>query len=249
MCNTQACDIGKPPCPVSEWSDWSSCLGQCGKDGYKERHRTLGAAPSYDTAPCPPLSETSTCTVDCSPACIVSPWSAWSACTKACGGGTTTHTRTVVSPTDPAAVAAAYCPTLAETRACNAQPCPIQCEMSPWGSWDTCSSPCGEGKYKRSRSVLVPCSHGAQPCGPTVDVGTCSASKACDSDCAYSAWSAWSTCTAPCGGTGTTQRTRTKTGGGSNCGEVSQVRSLLLAPAAPVPAPAPSPHPSCFCYC
>lgn len=222
VCNTQACDSGKPPCPVSEWSDWSSCLGQCGKDGYKERHRTLGAAPSYDTAPCPPLSETSTCTVDCSPACIVSPWSAWSACTKACGGGTTTHTRTVVSPTDPAAVAAAYCPTLAETRACNAQPCPIQCEMSPWGSWDTCSSPCGEGKYKRSRSVLVPCSHGAQPCGPTVDVGTCSASKACDSDCAYSAWSAWSTCTAPCGGTGMTKRTRTKTGGGSNCGEVSQ---------------------------
>lgn len=52
--------------------------------------------------------------------CIVSEWSEWSDCSAACGGGTQTRTRTVVTPPSGGGVA---CPELEESRSCNEDPC------------------------------------------------------------------------------------------------------------------------------
>lgn len=52
--------------------------------------------------------------------CVVSDWSAWSACTASCDGGVQTRTRTILVP---AAFGGQPCPVLEETRVCNVQPC------------------------------------------------------------------------------------------------------------------------------
>jgi len=56
-------------------------------------------------------------------ACTTAPWSAWSSCTKTCGGGTQTHTRHLVAPSAGSADAARMCK-LSNQRACNTHPCP-----------------------------------------------------------------------------------------------------------------------------
>lgn len=53
--------------------------------------------------------------------CKVSEWSDWGACSKECGGGTQSRTRTV---TTPAANGGTPCPTLSDTQPCNTQDCP-----------------------------------------------------------------------------------------------------------------------------
>ncbi|MDD5307932.1 MAG: thrombospondin type-1 domain-containing protein [Deltaproteobacteria bacterium] len=59
----------------------------------------------------------------CAPSidCVVSGWSAWSACTVLCGGGTQGRTRTIVTPP---ACGGLACPPLVEIAGCNLQACP-----------------------------------------------------------------------------------------------------------------------------
>jgi hypothetical protein len=52
--------------------------------------------------------------------CKVSKWGEWSKCTKKCGGGSTSRSRTIVTPP---ARGGAGCPALTETQKCNAQEC------------------------------------------------------------------------------------------------------------------------------
>lgn len=60
-------------------------------------------------------------TVDCAGS-----WSAWSTCSKECGGGT--QTRTFIVTTQPANGGAA-CPTSPESRSCNTLACGSQCVL------------------------------------------------------------------------------------------------------------------------
>ena len=54
--------------------------------------------------------------------CVVSPWSAYGACSASCGGGTQTQTRTIVTP---ASNGGAACPALSQSQSCNVQACNI----------------------------------------------------------------------------------------------------------------------------
>lgn len=54
--------------------------------------------------------------------CKVGSWSAWSTCTKTCGGGTKTRTRKI---TQQPANGGAACPPLSESQPCNTQACPV----------------------------------------------------------------------------------------------------------------------------
>jgi len=56
-------------------------------------------------------------------ACTTTLWSAWSSCTKTCGGGTQTHTRQLIAPAAGSADAARMCKQ-SNQRACNTHPCP-----------------------------------------------------------------------------------------------------------------------------
>jgi hypothetical protein len=119
------------------------------------------------------------------------------------------------------------CPALTQTRGCNHVPCNTDCKMSDWTNATACSEPCGAGFLTRRRTVatlgklclslrlavLVPyalsvAQYQGAKCGDLHLHEDCTAAQ-CPAACtsALSDWSAWSTCSMPCGG-GKQTRTR-----------------------------------------
>ncbi len=97
--------------------------------------------------------------------CVVSNWSAWSTCDKPCGTGTQTRTRAI---TTQAANGGTACPTvLSESQQCNTQACPVDCLVSDWSAWSTCTKPCGTGTQTRTRTIQRQAANGGKVC-PTV---------------------------------------------------------------------------------
>lgn len=47
------------------------------------------------------------------------------------------------------------CPLLMEEISCNTDPCVLNCEVSNWSKWSTCTASCGGGTTSRSRTILV----------------------------------------------------------------------------------------------
>jgi hypothetical protein len=105
--------------------------------------------------------------------CKMSDWTQWGACSKTCGGGTQTRTRTV---TTPAANGGVACPALTDTSNCNVQPCPVDC-VGSWSNWGECDAKCGTGMRNRIYSVSRAAEHGGQAC-PVPDRAI--ASEPCD---------------------------------------------------------------------
>jgi hypothetical protein len=161
LCGSDGCG-GTCPCPSGNYScvdgvcqcNPSCTEGLCGSDG------------CGGTCPCP--SGNYSC-VDgvCVPAkqdCVVSDWSAWGTCSKTCGGGTQSRTRTIVTP---AADGGTACPSLSESRDCNTQACDCpQCSVSltcvnsgsyfAWGAASAISSACPENVFCSNKAPNIP---------------------------------------------------------------------------------------------
>lgn len=154
--------------------------------------------------PCPDLHEYGLCNTHACPVdCIVEAWNAWTPCDKTCGGGTRSRTRSAVQPS----AGGKPCPELIETEVCAAEPCPVDCAVSDWASWEPCSLECGSGEQTRHRAVLVVPRHGGLVCPPLVESRPCNTNPCPVVTCTVSAWSEWSDCTQACAG-GTHFRTR-----------------------------------------
>lgn len=138
--------------------------------------------------------------ISCDVDCEVSEWSTFSGCSKECGGGEQTRTRTITQQSHNDGL---VCPELSETIGCNPDPCPIDGVLS---SWSTCNKTCGPGMQFRtcdepmyggnecigdlSRTCqIIECKEGEEPQEPIDAV-----------------WSNWGTCIGSCG-TGTQSRT------------------------------------------
>ena len=106
--------------------------------------------------------------------CKVGAFSAWSKCSKPCGGGTATRTRAVVAL---ARHGGYVCPFLSESKPCHLYPCPVDCGVGAWRSWSTCSETCGGGTQKRSRTNAQP-EFGGKSCPHSVETQRCAA-QAC----------------------------------------------------------------------
>ena len=109
-------------CLVSDWGAWSPCSKTCG-GGTQTRERTILRLPANGGTKCPSLIDTprecntAACPVAQPINCVVSSWSDWTACSKPCGGGTQTRTRTI---TQQPANGGTQCPSLTDTpRECN----------------------------------------------------------------------------------------------------------------------------------
>jgi len=138
-CNTNYCPID---CDEGEWSDWGSCSQTCG-DGMSYRTRTL-TPPQYGGVECGDSSSGIPCNDgDCPVECYASEWSDWGSCSKSCGNGAQSRSRTVTGD-----YGCDY--SSSETRPCNTPYCP--CEYGQWSSWGTCSRSCGSGQQTRARS-------------------------------------------------------------------------------------------------
>ena len=138
-------------CQVGNFSEFSPCSRECG-GGTRTRSRTV-VPPVGTGAACPHLTETVECNTQACPVnCQVSEYGEFSRCSRECGGGTRTRSRTVVVP--PAGTGAA-CPNLTETEDCNTQVCSVNCQVSEYGEFSRCTRECGGGTRTRTRTVVV----------------------------------------------------------------------------------------------
>lgn len=126
--------------------------------------------------------------------CEVSGWVS-SECSATCGGGVQKLTRSITIP----AVGGAACPPLSMEQKCSTKPCPIDCRVSGWSGWSSCSAKCGGGVKQRTRSVVVEAQYGGDPCGQTSVTESCNI-QSCDRNCVLERWTSWSGCSKACGG-------------------------------------------------
>ncbi len=90
--------------------------------------------------------------------CKLGEWSEWSKCTKDCGGGQQTRTRTILQkPT----IGGKLCQHTIEIRNCNTQACPIDC-VGSWSDWSSC--PSSSGKKTRTFKITTQPNYGGKTC-------------------------------------------------------------------------------------
>jgi len=206
---TRTCFEGVCPshCTVSQWGAFSKCTKTCG-GGIRGRVRAVVTKAANGGSVCPILSETLDCKSQACPTdCQVSPWSAFTVCTKSCGKGTQSRDRAIIARQ---ALGGKPCGAVREDKPCNAQACPINCGVSKWGSYTRCSAKCGFGSNMRTRKVVRKAANGGAGCPVTNDKKKCMIKK-CAHPCPVSKWTAWSPCPTKCGVAGKQFRTRTTT--------------------------------------
>lgn len=127
--------------------------------------------------------------------CVVSDWVDQGKCSLTCGGGLQTQVRHVVHP----ARHGGSCPRLTRQLPCNTQPCPADCQLSPWHEVGQCSAPCGGGQQRQVRQVEVPAANGGKCVAPLERHVPCN-THACPVDCTLGSWQSEGKCSATCGG-------------------------------------------------
>ena len=123
-----------------------------------------------------------------------------------------------------------------ELTSCRLQPCPVDCALSAWGDFSSCSTSCGTGTYDRSREITTQPSHGGKECGELREQHTCKL-EACKVDCVQGSWAHWSSCSKSCE-CGTKMRVRPvltePSANGKACGTVYQGHSCCVGMHCPV---------------
>jgi len=241
-CNVEICPedvipkIEPQDCIWHEWGGWGQCSASCGV-GQKFRKRRIKEMPNSLGKPCAPLAamEVAECDLgSClSVDCEWGDWSAWSDCT--CAGLRERHreiTQHFAGDGLPCTGAKV------ETKQCepDCYPDPIDCKLSEWEKWSSCSHPCGGGQKMRSRKILEHPQYQGKDCPTGLDeVAPCNM-ESCEtpSDCQTGDWTPWGECSATCGG-GEKHRSRkiekASRHGGKPCEEeTSEVRGCGMEP-------------------
>ena len=147
-CAPDACPID---CSVGAWEDYGACSQSCGH-GSKSRHRMVMNEALFGGTACPALSQTVSCNDQACPQdCSLTVWGEWSTCTKTCGSGEQTRSRTLVARES---FGGALCGALDENAVCNFGPCPIDCTVGEWEPWTGCSVTCGSGSRTTTRNSV-----------------------------------------------------------------------------------------------
>ncbi len=102
-------------------------------------------------------------------------WNSWTGCSKSCGTGHKSRTRSCDSPA-PANGGSGCSGNGTHIVSCLQQDCPINGGWSGWNSWSGCSKSCGIGHRSRTRSCdsPAPASGGAECDGLRNQTETCS---------------------------------------------------------------------------
>jgi hypothetical protein len=245
-CGTEECPRD---CVVTDWDyegdAWitAPCSKTCG-DGVQTRKRQLVSHAAHGGASCPDLIETAHCnSKHCPTDCELTDYGLWSTCTKTCGTGNSTRSRTV---TQSGLHGGLVCPTLlSETADCNTTPCAVDCETSDYSAWSSCSKSCGtvDNLRTRSQSIIQAAAHDGTPC-PTdlalTETEACPTTNAvCPVDCVIDSWAnaVCDSCTKSCGnGTKTCNVTvlTQPVGAGKKCDPVTMTGIVCGAEPCPV---------------
>ncbi|KEP62419.1 UNVERIFIED_CONTAM: thrombospondin type 1 domain-containing protein [Hammondia hammondi] len=168
-------------CKFSPWEEWSACKAVpgagCGqRNGRRQRYRGIlkqGRDPfSGRPLPCgdkQAFVEVQDCVVPgadtCADACVMTPWTTWSACSASCGEGWRSRVRSILKPLL-SGNGKEGCPPTVETERCSQSelPCPEappeestsgflgsgspQCEMGEWQPWTACNGDCQRFRFR-----------------------------------------------------------------------------------------------------
>ncbi|KAK3105270.1 hypothetical protein FSP39_021390 [Pinctada imbricata] len=139
-----------------------------------------------------------------------SPWSSYGPCSKTCGRGTHTQTRTCSAPS-PTYGGRKCSGRTTRSRQCNTQKCPIDGGWSAWRKYGRCSKTCGRGKQYLVRycDTPTPRYNGKMCEGKNIQFEICNTKK-CPVHGAWSDWSSYGDCSKTCGGGIQTQRRKCK---------------------------------------
>jgi hypothetical protein len=97
----------------------------------------------------------------CPQDCVMGAWSDWDECSTKCGGGQQRQKREILrSP----AYGGAPCNETLIVQSCNMHRCPIDCDVSEWSLWSSCSRFCGGGKQSRTRTIHRRANYGGNDC-------------------------------------------------------------------------------------
>jgi len=140
-------------CEVSKWEP-EECTKKCFQKGrsFGEQKLTRSVLTHPDGgAKCLPLAAMKKCNLQpCPVDCKVSTWSGWSKCSAECGGGVQQRLREVERAMK---YGGKPCGSTSESKACNAQGCEKDCELTEWTKWSWCSKDCDGGTRKRIKFV------------------------------------------------------------------------------------------------
>jgi len=115
-CNEDACPVD---CVLADWSGWSGCSADCG-GGVRSKNRAVITPSEHGGEPCGEQSKTEACNVQaCDVPCTLSSWTPWSACSKACDGGSRHRQKDIIQ----AAIGQGACPAARSQERLQLKPC------------------------------------------------------------------------------------------------------------------------------
>ena len=153
------------------WTSWTPCSATCGTGKQMRRRLCIG-----DLCSDKPKKENKSCgSLPACPISVYTPWSAFSKCSKSCGGGIKTRTRRCSGPGSCTGKSS-------ETFPCRTGKCPAV----RYSKWSSCSTSCGIGIKQRAVTCHKPGDYGCPQqttetrpceefCGQIIDVETCNA--------------------------------------------------------------------------
>lgn len=200
--NTFCPDGAEPaPCVFSAWTQWSEPLGCAGlctrKREIRQQNSCGGSAcegPLHDSKYCDGVSSCETASKDCK----LGAWGEWSLC----NANVTQQRERRRGVQDLPARGGAPCDgALLETQDCGPSAAEsMDCQLSEWMQWSSCTTTCGSGQRGRLRTIFRHAKSGGRHCADTLgETAPCSTGPCevgASVDCILSSWSEWSSCNA-----------------------------------------------------
>lgn len=212
MQEVRACNVGT--CHSScvnglwaSWEEWSPCSASCGGGVSSRTREVKRMANSCGIPAAGKDKETRFCNVErhceADADCLYTGWSSWSTCSASCDGNMVRR-RSIATYghgnglfCQGALQEVSKCSLgEAEPTACGEGPS-VDCELSTWSEWSSCSASCDGGEMRRSRHITQHPIRGETCQGRLEEVKEC-ARDHCGGgnpvDCVYGEWKEWAAC-------------------------------------------------------